>query len=239
MLARNFGIPRRYCHLVIFGHQTSSNFQGILPKCYFNLNYNFINYIWHIIITFQYLFKGECNTNEHWSVHFHSWNQPLRTKPAQGLEIEWTPFLEGSFFWMIQTSMRTRWQLVCAIIDLLTFCWSEHVWLQHFFGLHCYLEKDKSIWDMQQLDDLTSKLGIIHKFELLFHPPRAKMRPRAIRDRTRWEIAIVCGLVINEWKIKIELAWQFFHLVMRELTMKIALWQLQSIYQIMQNLGQN
>ena len=93
---------------------------------------------------------------------------------------------------------------------------------------------------MQQLDDLTSKLGIIHNFKIFFASSKSEnASARNLRARTRREIAIVCGLVMNEWKIKIELAWQFFHLVMRELTMKIALWQLQSIYQIMQNLGQN
>ena len=91
--------------------------QEIAPKCYFNLNFNSINYIWHIIITFQYLFKGEWNnSNGHWSVHFHSWNQPLRTKPDQGLEIEWTPLLKGSFFERIELG-NPRW-LSYAIIDL-------------------------------------------------------------------------------------------------------------------------
>ena len=35
------------------------------------------------------------------------------------------------------------------------------------FGAHFYLVKDRSIWDMQQLDDLTSKLGTIYSSEFL------------------------------------------------------------------------
>ena len=93
----------------------------------------------------------------------------------------------------------------------------------NFDGSVFYLDKDRSIWDMQQLDDLTSKLGTIHNLQ---------------SSRVRWNLNSQ-NEMLNAWKIKIELVWQFFHLVMRELTMKIALWQLQSIYQTMQNLGQN
>ena len=34
-------------------------------------------------------------------------------------------------------------------------------WKRPSGGSDFYLDKDRSIWDMQQLDDLTSKLGTI------------------------------------------------------------------------------